>query len=106
MNFIWKSLWLAGACAASLPASGATPAAIAKTAGCMACHAQESKLLGPSFKDIAAKYGKDAAAPARLADHVRQGSKGIWGPVPMPPTDAAKISDADLKTVIAWILKS
>ena len=54
---------------------------------------------------MAAKYAKDAGAPARLAQAVRAGSKGTWGPMPMPPTDAKKVSDADLAAVVAWILK-
>lgn len=48
-------------------------------AGCMACHAKDKKLVGPSFKDIAAKYKGDKAAPAKLADKVRKGGAGAWG---------------------------
>lgn len=71
--------------------------AAAKKNGCMACHAVAKKVVGPSFKDIAAKK-----SPADvLAKHVREGSKGVWGAVPMPAQ--AKISDDDLKKVIAWV---
>lgn len=93
MRYLWPSIFLGGCCLACLPGVGATPEEIAKSAGCTVCHAQDKKVLGPSFKEIAAKYKGDAAAPARLADHVRKGSKGIWG-------------QASLKAVIAWILKS
>lgn len=78
---------------------------IAKKAGCAMCHAVDAKLVGPSFKEVAAKYKGDAGAPAALAKAVRSGSKGVWGQAPMMAMDAAKISDADLDAVIAWILQ-
>ena len=81
----------------------ASPDDVMKKAGCTACHAQDKKLVGPSYKDIAAKYkGKDATA--ELMQKVRVGGKGAWGPVPMPPHPASKISDDDLKAVITAIL--
>lgn len=74
-------------------------------AGCMACHAKDKKLVGPSFKDIAAKHkGQDASA--LLADKVRNGGKGVYGPIPMPPNPVSKIDDATIKEVVAFILKS
>ncbi len=74
-------------------------------AGCMACHAKDKKVVGPSFKDIAAKYkGQDVVA--KLMDKVRKGGSGSFGPVPMAPTGADKIADADLKAAIELILKS
>lgn len=76
--------------------------AVAKSNGCMACHALDKKVVGPSYKSIANKYTGDAHAADKLAKEVRTGSKGVWGPVPMPPQP--KISDADLKKVMAWIL--
>ena len=79
---------------------------IAAKAGCATCHAPDRKLIGPAWRDVAAKYKGDAAAPAKLAASTRKGSQGAWGTVPMPPSDAAKISDADLKTLIAWVLKT
>ncbi|MBS0395425.1 MAG: c-type cytochrome [Proteobacteria bacterium] len=106
-----RSIILAGAAlavslAAALPAHAADPAQIAVKAGCMACHAKDKKLFGPPFQDVAAKYRSDPTAPPRLADHVRKGSKGIWTKtLVMIPVPANKISDADLKAVIAWVLK-
>lgn len=74
-------------------------------AGCMACHAKDKKLVGPAFKDIAAKYkGQDVSA--RLFEKVRKGGSGAFGPIPMSPNGADKIGDADLKDAIAAILKS
>ncbi|KAF0103617.1 MAG: cytochrome c class I [bacterium] len=76
--------------------------ATAKTNGCLACHAVDKKMVGPSFKSIASKHKGEANAADKLAASVRAGGKGTWGQVPMPPQ--AKISDADLKKVLAWIL--
>jgi cytochrome c len=74
-------------------------------AGCMACHTKDKKLVGPSFKEIAAKYkGQDVTA--KLADKVRKGGSGVYGPVPMAPNPPDKINDADLKAAIELILKS
>ena len=73
-------------------------------AGCMACHAKDKKLVGPSFQQIAAKYkGQDGAAG--LVGKVRAGGKGVFGPIPMPPNPPDKIGDADLGEAVAWILK-
>ncbi|MDC8786424.1 c-type cytochrome [Roseateles koreensis] len=78
--------------------------AILTKAGCMACHAKDKKLVGPAFKDVAAKYkGQDVAVA--LAQKVRAGGKGVYGPIPMPPNPPEKISDADLKESVGWILK-
>ncbi len=79
--------------------------AISKKAGCAACHAASKPGLGPSYADIAKRYKDDAAAAGRLAVNVRKGSKGTWGKTAMPPTGPDRLSDADLKAVIAWILK-
>lgn len=74
-------------------------------AGCTACHTRDKKLVGPPFKDIAAKYkGQDVTA--RMMEKVRKGGSGSFGPVPMAPTLADKISDADLKSAIEYILKN
>jgi cytochrome c len=75
-------------------------------AGCMACHAKDKKLVGPAFKDVAAKYKGQGDAVAKLTEKVRKGGAGVWGPIPMPANGPDKISDADLKLVIESILKS
>ena len=83
----------------------ANPEAAMNKAGCMACHSKDKKLVGPSFKDIAAKYkGQDASA--KLMDKVRKGGSGVFGPIPMAPNGPDKISDADLKAAVDFILKS
>lgn len=86
-------------------AQAATPDEIMTKSGCMACHAKDKKLVGPAFKDIAAKYkGQDATA--KLIEKVRKGGSGVFGPIPMSPNGPDKISDDDLKSVVAAILKS
>lgn len=78
--------------------------AIIKKARCVACHAVDKKMVGPAYRDVAAKYRGDASALARLTDKVRHGGTGVWGEIPMPPHPADKISDADLKAAVEWIL--
>lgn len=91
--------------AASLAISGAQASeAIVKKARCVSCHAVDKKMVGPAYKDVAAKYKGDAGAPARLAAKVRAGGAGVWGDVPMLPHPADKIGDADLAAAIEWIL--
>ena len=72
--------------------------------GCMACHAKDKKLVGPAFKDIAAKY-KGQNVTAKLMEKVRKGGSGTFGPVPMAPNPPDKINDADLKAVVTFMLK-
>lgn len=86
----------------------ATPAkaseAIVKKVRCVACHAVDSKRVGPAYKDVAAKYKGDSKAPTMLFEKVRHGGSGNWGTVPMLPHAADKISDEDLKAAVGWIL--
>jgi cytochrome c len=74
-------------------------------AGCLACHAKDKKLVGPAYKDVAAKYKGQADAVAKLMEKTRKGGQGVYGPVPMPPNPVDKISDADLKAAIEWVLQ-
>jgi cytochrome c len=73
-----------------------------KKNGCNACHAEDKKVIGPSYKDVAAKYKGDATAPAKLAEKVKKGGSGVWGPVPMPPN--AQVKDDDVKKMVQLIL--
>jgi len=75
---------------------------LAKKNNCTACHKVEGKLVGPAYKDVAAKYKGDAKAEAMLIDKVKKGGMGVWGPIPMPPNAAVK--DEDVKTLVKWIL--
>ncbi len=88
------------------PATATNPAlvgqAIATRYGCLGCHNVSVKIVGPSYKDIAAKYTKDPNAYARIAEQIRKGGSGKWGSVIMPPFPAA--TDAEVKALTTWIL--
>lgn len=73
-----------------------------KKNGCAACHSNDKKIVGPAYVEVAAKYKGDAGAAAKLMDKVKKGGQGVWGPVPMPPNPS--VSDADLKTIVTYIL--
>ncbi|GLT24154.1 MULTISPECIES: c-type cytochrome [Zoogloea] len=96
-------------CAIALGVAAAAPAMaseeIIKKARCTACHAVDQKRVGPSYKDVAAKYKGQGDAVAVLSAKVRHGGSGVWGQIPMTPNGPDKISDADLKAAIEWILK-
>ena len=85
---------------ASLPAYASDE--LAKKHACLACHATDKKLVGPSYREVAAKYRGDAGAEAKLVDKVKKGSQGTWGQVPMPPN--ANVPDGDVRTLVKWIL--
>lgn len=91
---------------AALFAAGASQAQSAeellKKTGCTACHANDKKLVGPAYKDVANKYRGDAKAAATLAEKVKKGGTGNWGQVPMPPHP--QVSDADIKTMVTYVL--
>lgn len=98
-----KTLSLSLACAGLLFAGAAhANLALAEKNACMACHAVDKKVVGPSFKEIAAKYKGDASAEAKLAEKVKKGGSGVWGPTPMPPNPSIK--DEDVKTLVKWVL--
>ncbi|HYA66485.1 MAG TPA: c-type cytochrome [Burkholderiaceae bacterium] len=78
-------------------------AALAKKSGCFNCHAVDKKLVGPAYKDVAKKYKGDPDAVAKLTKKVSDGGSGVWGPVPMPP-NKGKVSEADIKTLVEWVL--
>ena len=93
---------LLAAAAAALAASAQASEELAKKHNCLACHTVDKKLVGPSYKDVAAKYRGDKGAEAKLAEKVKKGGTGVWGPVPMPPN--AQVPDADIRALVKWIL--
>ncbi len=76
--------------------------ALAKSKNCMACHAVDKKLVGPAYKEVAKKYAGQKDAEATLITHVMKGSKGVWGPVPMPAN--AQVNEAEAKKLVGWVL--
>jgi cytochrome c len=83
------------------PARAQSADDLVKKYGCTACHAVDSTVVGPSFKEVAAKYRGQPGADAQLAARIRNGSSGVWGPAPMPPNPT--VADADLGTIVKWI---
>ena len=86
----------------------ATPAladqALLKKNNCMACHAVDKKLVGPSYKAVADRYRGQSDAADKLAKKIRAGGAGVWGAIPMPPHP--QVSEADAKTMATYILKT
>ena len=76
--------------------------ALATSKNCMACHAVDKKLVGPSYKDVAAKYAGQKDAVDKLAVKIIKGGSGVWGPIPMPPN--AQINEADAKKLATWVM--
>jgi cytochrome c len=104
-----KATWLGMAAAAAVLVSGyanaadeAAMMALAQKSACMSCHGMDKKIVGPGYKEVAAKYKGDSGAAAKLAAKVKAGGKGVWGEVPMPPN--AGVSDANAKALVDWIL--
>ena len=99
-----KTVFVACALTAGLTLAGTVQAneKLAQSAGCTTCHGIDKKVIGPTYKDVAAKYKGNKGAEADLIKKVKAGSKGVWGEVPMPPN--AHVKDEDIKTIVQWIL--
>jgi cytochrome c len=78
--------------------------ALAKAKNCLACHAVANKVVGPAFKDVAAKYKSDKAAADKLATKIIKGGSGVWGAVPMPANP--QVNEAEAKKLAAWVLSA
>ena len=99
-----KAVYVAMMAAAGVVMAGQAQAdeALAKAKNCMSCHAIDKKVVGPAYKDVAKKYAGQKDAEATLITHVTKGSKGVWGPVPMPAN--TQVNDAEAKKLVDWIL--
>ena len=75
---------------------------LAKAKNCTACHAVDKKLIGPAYRDVAAKYATDKDASAKLAKKVREGGVGVWGQIPMPANPQINADEA--AALVKWIL--
>ena len=73
-----------------------------KKYNCTACHVNDKKLVGPSYKDVAAKYKADGGAAEKLAKKIKAGGSGVWGPIPMPPHP--QVSDADALALAKYVM--
>ena len=99
MKQVLISIFLTGL-ATSLPVHASE--ALAKKYNCLTCHSIDRQVVGPAYKAVAKKYAGQAGVEAKLIAKVKNGGAGVWGPTPMPPN--ATVSDADLKTLVRWVL--
>lgn len=97
-----KRALFAFAAAALVAGPALADQALATAKNCMACHAADKKLVGPSYKDVAAKYAGQKDAVAKLAGKIQKGGSGVWGPVPMPAN--TQVSAAEAEKLAAWVL--
>ena len=97
-----KRALLIMAAMAAIAAPAIADEALAKSKNCMACHAADKQLVGPSYKDVAKKYAGDAKALDMLATKIIKGGSGVWGAIPMPANP--QVSEADAKKLSAWVL--
>ncbi|RJG25416.1 c-type cytochrome [Massilia cavernae] len=97
-----RSLLVVVALSALASSSAMASPDLAKAKNCMACHAVANKLVGPAFKDVAAKYAGQKDAEAKMVTKVVKGGSGAWGAVPMPANP--QVSEAEAKTLVKWIL--
>ena len=90
--------------AAAVTAPALADQALAASKNCMACHAMDKKLVGPSYKDVAKKYTGQKDAADKLAAKIMKGGSGVWGAIPMPANP--QVNEADAKKLAAWVLAS
>jgi cytochrome c len=98
-----KKLSLAALLLASLSTFAHADLKLADSSACLNCHAVDKKMVGPAFKDIAAKYKDRKDAAEYLASRISKGSTGVWGSIPMPPM--ASIPAGDVEKLVTWIRK-
>ena len=99
MKFVSAVLFTLSALAAGNVAASEK---LAQSSGCMTCHALDRKVIGPGYKEIAAKYRNDKGAEANMVKKVKAGGSGVWGPTPMPPN--AHVKEDDIKAIVHWML--
>jgi len=97
-----RSVWVALVVTALASGSALANADLAKSKNCLACHSVDKKVVGPAFKDVAAKFAGKKGAEDELVERVLKGSSGVWGPVPMPAN--TQVSEAEAHTLVKWIL--
>ena len=102
MRTLFLAPVIAAAMACSTGALAQDAAKLAQEKACLSCHAVDKKLVGPAYKEIAAKYKADKGAEARLVKKVREGGVGAWGPVPMPPNTT--VTEKEAQILVKWVL--
>ena len=97
-----KQLMIVAMATALVSGSAMASEKLAKEKNCMACHQVATKVVGPAYKDVAAKYAGQKDAEAKLVQKVIKGGSGAWGAVPMPANP--QVSEAEAKTLVKWVL--
>ena len=97
-----RSLMLCMMLSAMVSTGAMANADLAKAKNCMACHAVANKVLGPAYKDVAAKYTGQKDAEDKLVSKVLKGGSGAWGAIPMPANP--QVSEAEARTLVKWIM--
>jgi cytochrome c len=97
-----RSLMLVMAVSALASTSAFAQADLAKAKNCMACHSVNAKLVGPAYKDVAAKYAGQKGAEDKLVAKVQKGGAGVWGAVPMPANP--QVNEAEARSLVKWVL--
>jgi len=96
----WLACLILAACVSNL--AWADDAALARAKNCMSCHSVDHKIVGPAFKDVAAKYAGQKGVEDKLVQKVLHGGGGVWGTVPMPPN--TQVTEAEAHTLVKWVL--
>jgi cytochrome c len=99
-----KGAMLFALCCLSSASSVSANEQLMEKSGCISCHRIDTKLIGPTFKDVAARYKLKPETIDYLLKKVREGGEGVWGDVPMAPSTIEKVSDENLKLIIEWVL--
>jgi len=81
---------------------GADMADFVRRKACLSCHAIDKRIVGPAFKEVAARYRSQAGIEAKLVEKLRRGSSGAWGPLPMPPNP--DLAETDARALVRWVL--
>ncbi len=97
-----RFLWLSVFAVALVSNVASASEELAKAKSCMTCHSAAARLVGPSYKEIAARYAKQEGVEDKLAQRVRKGSSGAWGAIPMPAN--AQVSEAEARALVKWIM--
>ena len=95
-------LLMAVSALASTGAFAQDASALAKSKNCLACHSVQTKLVGPAYKDVAAKYAGQKGIEDKLVQKVMKGGAGVWGPVPMPANP--QVSEEEARSLVKWVL--
>ena len=90
-----------GGALALQPAMAQDAKTLAGAKGCLACHKEDARLVGPGYNEVAAKYAGQDGAVDMLAAKIKAGGAGVWGPIPMPPNN---VTDEEAKLLAEWVL--